>query len=195
MLQADWGRDLQEHHQRSDSTVVGLICGARENNDRRVVDSLASSLCSKVLGQSAQDSFLVVRLNVQQRFLAGRITEARQPPVAASPLGPWSEVSIDVPVSRTASAELLALPGWVSTWKKQFELIMMDLGPINLVPSRVLGRLCDFNHVVLGPVSCGSSEWILEHVAWHARAGTEILGNICVQMTPEDTMLGRRVSA
>jgi hypothetical protein len=57
-------------------------------------------------------------------------------------------------------------------------MILIDLGPINLIPSRTIGRLCDTNYILLGPNTSASAQWILQYVDYHTYCGSHIAGTL-----------------
>jgi len=123
---------------------------------------------------------LLIRLQIEPGTSPERPPELSEqaPQPQTSPLGSWSEVSIPVPVGQRAGWALEELPHWMFNWKRQHALILIDLGPISEVPSRVLGRLCSGCYILLGPESCASRDWILQHVAWHEHSGSTICGTL-----------------
>ena len=83
-----------------------------------------------------------------------------------------------MPVASSASWSLQQIPRWLPKWRESFQLILIDLGPAHLVPSRAIGRLCDTSYLLLGPKPCGSHEWIMQQLAWHHLSGSTISGSI-----------------
>lgn len=177
---AAWAESIVREVSGSPHLTVGLISGARYGNDPRCVNRLVGALAARAKTAGDEYRLLSVRLSVVTNEKLEQPPEktAAVPPAIRSPLGPWSEVSISVPVGARASWALLQIPSWLSTWKEAFRLILVDLGPINLVPSRIVGRLCDVNYLHLGPDECASSDWLLEHMAWHDRSGSDIVGTL-----------------
>lgn len=163
------------------SLTVGLIGGSRRGIDRRVTDQLAKGLASELRASQPAPRLLVVRVDGEARRMPpDRLpgVDEPMPAVAPSPLGRWAFVEIPMPIGKTGSRTLQQLSRWLPKWKQEFGVILFDLGPMNLVPSRSLGRLCDSCYVVLGPDSCASPEWILQHIAWHERSGTQVCGTL-----------------
>lgn len=162
---------------------VGLMSGSRQPVDRRVVDRLIHEATDSALANDPASRVLAIRLDVfESRNLDRGIDQAPGIPVAQrSPLGNWSEVAVPMPVGMRASWSLEQIPQWLPEWKKAFSLILIDLGPINLVPSRAIGRLCESCYVLLGPDSCASHEWIMKHIAWHHQSGSVICGTVVTE--------------
>ncbi len=161
-------------------TTIGLMAGSRDANDVRVIDSLVKELSDQFGAREYAARMMLLRLDVHHSTSLERQhgQPAGLPKSTRSPLGNWSEVAVPMPVGRSASWSLQQLPRWLPKWKSEFDLILIDLGPMNLVPSRAIGRLCDSCYLLLGPDSCASHEWILQHVAWHDRSGSSICGTL-----------------
>lgn len=177
---AAWAESIIREVSGCQHLTVGLISGARYGNDARCVNQLVSVLASRAKAAGEEYRLLCVRLAVMSNEKLEQPADQTEsvPPAMRSPLGPWSEVTIPVPVGARASWSLLQIPTWLSAWKEAFRLILVDVGPINLVPSRIVGRLCDVNYLHLGPEECASSDWLLEHMAWHDRSGSKIVGSL-----------------
>lgn len=178
---SDWAQSIYRECSHAKCTSIGLASGNRHANDRRVVDSLAQSLVAAFgVKWSARAGLLVVRLDVFQSVLLERQDDqpVGAPRPAASPLGAWSEVTVPMPVGNVASWSLLNVPRWLPVWKSQFRFLLIDLGPIHLVPSRAIGRLCDGCYVILGPAPCASTEWLRHHIAWQQSSGSSLRGSI-----------------
>ena len=148
-----WAESIVREVQGCQQLTVGLISGARYGNDPRCIDRLVGVLARQAKAAGEEYSVLNVRLAVQTTEKLDRPEgqSDRVPPAVKSPLGNWSELQIPVPIGARASWSLLQLPSWLSTWKKAYRLILLDTGPIHLVPSRVVGHLCDINYLHLGP--------------------------------------------
>ncbi|MEO8270682.1 MAG: hypothetical protein ABI557_13245, partial [Aureliella sp.] len=86
------------------------------------------------------------------------------------------------PIGNRAGWWLEHVPRWMPSWKREFGFLLIDLGPISEVPSRVIGRLCDGCYVLLGPEACGSHEWLLQHIAWHDRSGCTVCGTLITEL-------------
>jgi hypothetical protein len=177
-----WAAQIVRESSPARCTSIGLTCGSRDATDRRVVDALTRSLSQQSSSSRRESRLLLLRLNV---FHSTELDRQDDQPLGAprpttSPLGDWSEVTVPMPVGRRASWSLQNLPRWLPAWKSEYRMLVVDLGPMDLVPSRSIGRLCDSCFVVLGPDYCASHEWILEHVAWHDRSGNTICGTILV---------------
>jgi hypothetical protein len=175
-----WAVEILQECSTKTCTAIGLINGSRFGCDRRVVDALAGMLDQARGHRRITLPMLLVRLQVEAGISLERPTEQMDsaPPLSPSPLGNWSEVSIQVPIGRRASWALEQLPHWLFSWKRQFPLVLIDLGPIHEVPSRIVGRLCSGCYILLGPEACASRDWILQHVAWHEQSGSTICGTL-----------------
>ena len=183
-----WASSLVSEALEADCLAVGVASGSGSANDARTIDRLLF-VVSELLERSGQRT-LSIRLEMvpARRFGRSRTSssaseEQRIPVAKRSPLGPWSEVSIPVSGRAKATWQLRQLPEWLPIWKDAFKLILVDLGPISSPESRAVGRLCDGNYVLLGPESCGSAEWIMQHTAWHNRVGSVICGSIVASLT------------
>ncbi len=176
----DWSQSIADQARSSRSMTVGLMSGSRQSTDRRALDQLARQVSRAVSATRLDPRMLLVRLDIQVPSKLARLADGEQrvPEVKASPLGRWSLVEVPMPVLATAPWTLEQLPRWLPTWKAKFGLIVIDLGPMHLVPSRVIGRLCDATYLILGPESCASEDWIQYHLAWHARSGTHVVGTL-----------------
>ncbi len=179
-ITGDWATALAEEARTATCLTVGITDGSRADIDRRVLDRLIGELAERYEERQADEQMLVLRLSVfASRQLDRAADQPATIPVAQrSPLGAWSEVTVPVPVGARASWSLQQLPDWLPTWKASFGLILIDLGPVNLVPSRIVGRLCDSCYLVLGPDSCASKDWIMEQIAWHGQSGSTICGTL-----------------
>lgn len=175
-----WAKTICGQKSFQDGTAIGLVSGSRYAPDRRVIDQLAQILAQQLATQSPGSKMLVLRLDVFKSAKLDRAVDqyAGQPKQLASPFGNWMDATIPVPIGRGASWSLLHIPKWLAAWRKSYQLVLIDLGPINQVPSRVVGRLCKSNFLLLGPDSCASNEWIQQHVAWHQQCRSEISGSL-----------------
>ncbi|MEM8736835.1 MAG: hypothetical protein AAGG44_21575, partial [Planctomycetota bacterium] len=108
--------------------------------------------------------------------------EERIPVAQRSPLGPYCDVEVVAVERKRVTPGLENLPRWLAEWKDNFQLIIVDIGSIDSVASKSIGRLCDGCYLLLGPHSCGSQEWIMQQVAWHNRSGSTICGTIVAQL-------------
>jgi hypothetical protein len=196
-----WSRSMVREARSNRCLTVGLISGSRQRNDRRAIDRLPQVLVNQLRDAELDprlllvrlDVFVVSRLSANSRVeLSGPTLESRyshgeqsEPELNESPLGRWLQVDVPMPVGETASWTLQRLPRWLAKWKEEFSVILLDLGPICLVPSRIIGRLCHKNFVLLGPDPCGSHEWILRHVAWHHESGSNICGTLVTSISAQ----------
>ena len=160
--------------------AVGLINSDMSGNHRQVVDQLARLLDIEITNVAADCSMLLIRLDVQKNNELGQLPDqpSGRPKEWRSPLGNFAEVEIPMPIGSRASWSLEHVPHWLPAWKRTYNLILLDLGPIREVPSRTIGRLCDFNFLILGPRPTGSVEWLLQQIAWHQQCGSSIVGSI-----------------
>lgn len=176
-----WVAAISQEARSAKCTTVGLIGGSRLGIDRRVTDMLAKNLSQGLQLIQAQMRLLVVRLTVEETTLPllRQTAEKEQfPAISASPLGRWSFVDVPMLLGNAAPWALEQLPKRLPEWKESFEVILLDLGAMHLVTSRAVGRLCDGCYVVLGPDSCASPDWILQHIAWHERSGAQVIGSL-----------------
>lgn len=183
--QAHWAQSIAEEAKSTACLTLGLTSGSRQGNDRRSIDRIVTEVANELgltdaSALTTAERMLVVRLEVHaSRDLERAVDQSAKIPVPQrSPLGAWYDVSIPMPVGRRASWSLEQLPHWLPVWKNTHSLILLDLGPVNMVPSRMIGRLCDACYLVLGPAPCGSHEWIMQHIAWHQRSGSTVCGTI-----------------
>ena len=182
----EWVTAISREARAASNLTVGLSGGSRMPIDRRVTDHLAKSLAEELHLTHHDPRLLVVQLqcNALSRTQARQLDGLQRPPaITASPLGRWSTVAIPLPSGKNSISALAHVPRWLPAWKENFGVILFDLGPMNMVPSRAIGRLCDSCYVVLGPESCASSEWILQHLAWHERAGVQFCGTLLSTFT------------
>lgn len=179
-----WAAELARESIQTSCTTIGLISGSRYASSRCVIDGYARRIAAAITELRAKRPMLIVRLDVRTDDAPPRSGPSAEAPPATSvsPLGPWSEVTVPVPVGKRAGWWLEHLPHWLPTWKREFGFLLIDLGPIAEVPSRVIGRLCDGCYVLLGPEACGSHEWLLQHVAWHDRSGCTICGTLLTEL-------------
>lgn len=176
-----WARLVSDHANAAINLTVGLMSGSRLDIDRRAVDRLAIAATAEL-----RLSTLLVRLSVQA-------TKAAQPHVRVStelpdavavkesPLGRWREVALELPLGGSAPRVLETLPKWLAGWKKEYRLILIDLGPMYQVPCRTVGRYCDACYLVLGPESCASHTWIMHQIALLSRCDVPLVGTLVAQ--------------
>lgn len=179
-----WAAGLAHDSLLSQCTTIGLISGSRSANPRCVIDAYARRIADARRECRAKRPMLIVRLDVRHSVTPPRTGQNSElpPPTATSPLGPWCEVTVPVPIGRKAGWWLEHLPQWLPNWKREFGFLLVDLGPISEVPSRVIGRLCDGCYLMLGPEACGSHEWLLQHIAWHDHSGCTVCGTLITEM-------------
>ncbi len=177
---AQWAEGIVQDLSQNSSMTIGLTNGSRYGCDRRAIDALSRVLDDARGVCHGTRPMLLVRLSVMVGAALERADDQPEtgPTVVRSPLGAWSEVSVPVPVGKRASWSLEQLPHWLASWKRDFGLVLIDLGPIHEVPSRIIGRLCDGCYVLLGPDTCASRDWILQQVAWHQHSGSTICGTL-----------------
>lgn len=176
-----WIDDLVKQAAGAQCYTLGLISGHRDPNDARCVYKLARLFADRLSKQVSNSDLLVCRLNIDCPILAKfcRADDSpTEPEIIRSALGDWYEVEIEMTIGQSAPWTLKALPRWLPKWKHRYSMILIDLGPINLVPSRTIGRLCDANYIVLGPNSSASAQWILQHVDYHTYCGSHIAGTL-----------------
>ncbi len=174
---ASWGSEVATAAQMASTYSIGLMSGSRFQNDRRLVERLVKIAATELVDATGA-STLLLRLD-------GSMSEGDQPasrtapPVATkSPLGPWYEIGLPMPESKSAPRALEQLPHWLPQWKLRHRLVVIDLGPMHLAPSRIIGRLCDSCYLMLGPSTCASHDWIMQQIDFHSRSGSTIAGSI-----------------
>ncbi len=179
-----WTKCVVDQARTASCITVGLMSASRDASDRRVVDRLAKSLACALRDTDLDPRMLVVRLRLCSPQ-NGHDNDQQSPPPEPrdmdSPLGRWRELEVVMPISHTAPATLIQLPRWLPKWKQRFGLLLLDLGPMHLVPSRTIGRLCDSCYLLLGPDTCASQAWITRHVNWHRQSGSVICGSLVSQ--------------
>jgi hypothetical protein len=177
----NWCVDIVANNSGSKCITIGLTSGNRNPNDARVIYRLVKSLSESLLERRQESNLLLCRLDVKSvawelfRSTENTDVDAR---IEKSALGSWDHVEIPVVVSNVAPKSLQQIPRLLPKWKLRYSTIVVDLGPINQVPSRTIGRLCDSNFVVIGPNSCASAQWISQHVDYHLDCGAHINGTI-----------------
>jgi hypothetical protein len=180
-LQA-WCEQLATLSVQTKCLTVGITSGHREANDARAIYRIASALDDALVQLSSQPKLLLCRLEVHKSSLAisllGDSSQQADPTVRKSALGRWNQIDIDIRLGSTLPKQLSQIPRWLPKWKMAYDLILIDLGSMHLVPSRTVGRLCDAVFVMLGPNTCASAHWILEQVDLHQQAGCHIAGTL-----------------
>lgn len=176
-----WSQLVCEHASAAVNLTVGFMSGSRLDIDRRAVDRLTGAATTD-LGLPT----LLIRLSVCGAAIyvphAGTSTMVDDRPTPrVSPLGSWSEVSLDMPLGGSAPRVLELLPKWLVGWKKEYRLILIDLGPMHQAPCRTMGRYCDACYLVLGPYSCASHAWIMQQIALQSRSGVLLAGTIVAE--------------
>lgn len=176
----DWAASLAAEAQSATCLTIGLVSGSRLENDRRTVDKLASALCGRLEEIKPSGRVLLMRFEVDTSHKIDTSEQGKQriPVAQKSPIGVWADVTIPISASRKPTRAQQQLPEWLPLWKDAFQLILVDLGPINLVAGRAVGRLCDGCYILLGPACCGSQEWIMQQIAWHDQFGSTICGTL-----------------
>jgi hypothetical protein len=174
---ASWGGEVAAAAQMATTYSIGLMSGSRFPNDRRLIDRLVKSAATE-LTELTGASTLLLRLDNTAREVDSNKTRNAVPVATKSPLGPWYEISMPMPQSQSAPWSLEHIPHWMPQWKLRHRLVVIDLGPMHLAPSRVIGRLCDTCYLLLGPSTCASHDWITQQIDFHSRSGTIIAGSI-----------------
>ncbi len=179
-----WAADLAQESLLTKCTTIGLISGSRDAAQRCVIDAYARCIADAFSAVRSRHAMLIVRLDDRPLAASRRDNQDADslPSVAASLLGPWSEVTVAVGAGKQASDRLEKLSNLLPNWKREFGFVLVDLGPIAELPSRLIGRHCDSCFVLLGPEACGSHEWLLQHIAWHARSGSTICGTLVTEL-------------
>ncbi len=86
-----------------------------------------------------------------------------------------------MPISHTAPATLIQLPRWLPKWKQRFGLLLLDLGPMHLVPSRTDRPAARQLLPTLGPQHLRFTGSTTRHVNWHRQSGSVICGSLVSQ--------------
>ncbi len=181
----DLFQQIAEHAIRTDCLTVGLVSGHRLGNDVRCVHRFAGQVISSLVEADCHEKMLVCRIIVERpllkRFGLGfkeRTDQEVVPPIRRSAIGNWFQVDVPITLGDSAPWMLQQIPKLLPQWKQQYRLILIDLGPIHLVTSRAIGRLCDANYLLLGPNSSASADWLLQYVDYHAYCGSNIVGTM-----------------
>lgn len=179
-----WAADVAQESMLANCTTIGLVSGSRHATPRCVIDGYARLIADAFSVLRPRRPMLIVRLSARPVAASRRDNQQADlaPKVTASPLGPWSEVSISIAAGKRARVTLESLSYLLPDWKAQFGFILVDLGSISEAPSRLIGGHCDSCFVLLGPESCGSHEWLLQQIAWHARSGSTICGTLVTEL-------------
>lgn len=179
-----WAAEVAQEAVLSNCTTIGLINGSRDSTSRNVVNVYARLLADAFSALRSRRPMLIARLSSHPARNSRREHQHADsaPDVTVSPLGPWSEVTISVSAGKQARDTLESLTYLLPNWKREFGFILVDLGPISEVPSRLIGGHCDSCFLLLGPESCGSHEWLLQQIAWHARSGSTICGTLVTEL-------------
>lgn len=179
-----WAADVAQEAMSANCTTIGLISGSRDSTPRSVIEAYARLIANALSDLRSRHPMLIVRLSSHPAPASRRDHQQADsvPSVTASPLGPWSEVTIAVAAGKQARGTLESLSYLLPNWKREFGFILVDLGPIAEVHSRLVGGHCDSCFLVLGPESCGSHEWLLQQIAWHARSGSTICGTLVTEL-------------
>ena len=172
-----WGGAVAAAAQNATTYSIGLTSGSRFANDRRAVERLARSAATELMNATGA-STLLLRLDPNAADSGAPTTRIAAPTATKSPLGPWYEISLPMPEKSSAPWALEHIPHWLPQWKLRHRLVAIDLGPMHLTPSRMIGRLCDVCYVMLGPNTCASHDWIMQQIDFHSRSGSTIAGSI-----------------
>ncbi|GAB5405994.1 MAG: hypothetical protein Aurels2KO_42250 [Aureliella sp.] len=174
-----WISELFKSQSDDACKTLGMISGSKQNCDPNCITNIARQVsgCAAELGDNRS---LVVHLDVFLSKETDRLLDqpAGIPPTTRSPLGNWRDVTIPMPVGFEASWSLLQIPSWLSSWRSQFGVILIDLGPCHLVPARSIGRLCGANVVLIGPSATASREWLASHLDHLRESGVSVAGSI-----------------
>lgn len=178
-----WANEIAGITCQSKNVTLGLISGNRFSNDARVIFRIVRQLQQSLASISSDASILLCRLDVRSpssmSLLIKESDELPEPKIERSALGNWSVVEVPMTVGNVAPRALQMVPRLLPKWKMRYNLVVIDLGPLHVVPSRIVGRLCDCNYVVLGPGSCASAQWITQYINYHEDCGSHIAGTVC----------------
>jgi hypothetical protein len=174
-----WAQRAIEAQTVDGCQAIGIASANRYPIDARTANHLATTLASTA--DSAVDSrMLRLHLDVFPSASLERLDTQTKciPATVRSPLGRWQEVTVPVPVGIAASWSLIQLPKWIAQWRKQYGLLLIELGRMDLSPARIIGRLCQATYVVAGPLPTGSPDWVATHIQWMRSAGVNVAGSI-----------------
>ena len=159
--------------------------GPEEGDWRAALDRLAQASLQPNSGSCG----LLVRLNLgneaipKRQLRSARASEHCPTPIP-SPLGSWREVSIPMQLGNTAPKNLERLPRWLSTWKREYPRILIDLGPLDQPVCRAVGRYCDSCLLLLGPETCASPTWLRRYTPRLTQCDVTLSGSIVVSTQP-----------
>lgn len=180
-----WLELLQRLSHGALNLTVGLISGSRLPTERRVLELLAQTGLMRnmeSLTAGLPRTGLLIRLNltseVARRGLRTAKAADQMPTPTESVQGPWYEVTVPMRLGTFAPKNLERLPRWLSQWKRQFQRIMIDLGPIDQPICRTLGRYCDSSLILLGPETCASPIWLRRHIEHLTQCDASLAGSI-----------------
>ncbi|MFN3189239.1 MAG: hypothetical protein ACE361_01860 [Aureliella sp.] len=177
----DWADGLVREAMEAECLTVGVMSGGRSGNDPRSLDRLLQAITSRMKTPATNARVLAVRC-IDAELATSEVDVVDRIPVAQrSPLGSYCEVELVSTERKRIAPGLNNLPNWLAEWKNAFQLILVDIGAIDSVAAKSIGRLCDGCYLLLGPYSCGSQEWIMQHVAWHNRSGSTVCGTIVAE--------------
>ncbi len=177
--ETNWAYRIAHEALNAPTYCIGLMNGSRVANDRRVVDRMVNATAAALSDASHGATTLLIRLMSDTDIDSFRKPSMSLVPSGErSPTGSWYEIALPMPANKTTPWTLELLPRWLPHWKQQHRLVVVDLGPMHLVASRVIGRLCDSCLLMLGPTGCASHDWIAQQIALHTRSGTMLVGSI-----------------
>ncbi len=176
-----WASCIASEAHHADTYSVGLMSASRFANDRRAVDRLLRTAASELSQLEFGASTLLLRMDTNGD-LSAPLRLGSMPAELKSPLGSWYEIVLPVTDKATNERTLEQLENWLPQWKQQHRLVVVDLGPMHLAPSRNVGRLCDVCYLLLGPQTCASHEWIMQQINAHDRNGTVIAGSVITKV-------------
>ncbi|RMF43830.1 MAG: hypothetical protein D6753_04140 [Planctomycetota bacterium] len=177
----DWLHDLDAALQAGDTRAIGLIDGGDDSAGRASINAVMQRVTGATDGPRRES------LLVRTRCFASRNLDRQDdqppgiPPATASPLGRWKETEIPLPIGARPSWTERQFPQWMVQWRREFQLIVVQLGAINSSAARRLGCCMDQNILLLGPRRSAGPEWLMEQIALHSRAGAHISGSILLQ--------------
>lgn len=172
-----WGSEVAAAAEKATTYSIGILSGSRFPNDRRAIERLVKCAAAG-LGESSGATTLLLRLDASAPDPGAPIARTIAPVATKSPLGPWYEITLPMTPSNSAPWALEHIPHWLPQWKLRHRLVAIDLGPMHLAPSRVIGRLCDACYLLLGPSTCASHDWIMQQIDFHSRCGSVIAGSL-----------------
>ncbi|MEM7474192.1 MAG: hypothetical protein AAF483_04310 [Planctomycetota bacterium] len=177
-----WTSDLVTQVLASDSMTIGILNASRWPNNPRAIHQILNTLSQNLTRRlnegdhSLQKRILCIQLKQQTEF--EQEPQNRIPVAQRSPLGDWSEVSVEIYARKDLGRRDERVQQWLPEWKDAFPFIVLDLGAIDSKASHNAARLCDCCYLMLGPEECGSHQWLMQQMQLHQNLGTNFGGSL-----------------